>query len=227
MSTSDAPIRAVIFDYGGVLTRPGRVAIEEFTRAERIRPELFSAALKAWLSRSAPDGTPLHRLERGEMSVADFERCLAARLRTEDDGPVAPEGLLDRLFARWGSEPRMWELVRAVRDSGIRTALLSNSWGNRYPREQLAEHFELTVISSEVGLRKPEPEIYRKVLTGLGLPAEQTVLVDDGAPNLEVAEQLGMRTVLHNGENGGAARTRAQLAELLPIPNSEHVQESR
>lgn len=227
MSISDAPIRAVIFDYGGVLTRPGRVAIEEFTRAERIRPDTFSAALKAWLSRSAPDGTPLHRLERGELGVADFERALAARLRTEADGPVSPEGLLDRLFARWGTEPQMWDLVREVRDSGVRTALLSNSWGNRYPQEQLAEHFEIAMISSEVGLRKPEPEIYRKVLTELGLAAEQTALVDDGAPNLEAAQQLGMRTVLHNGENGGSARTRAQLAALLPILNSEHVQESR
>jgi putative hydrolase of the HAD superfamily len=230
MPTSDAAIRAVIFDFGGVLTRPGRVAIEEFTRAERIRPDTFSAALKAWLSRSAPDGTPLHQLERGELGVADFERALAERLRTEDDGPVAPEGLLDRLFARWGTEPRMWQLVREVRAAGFRTALLSNSWGNRYPREQLAELFELSVISSEVGLRKPEPAIYRLVLDRLDLPPEQTLLIDDGKPNIEAAEQLGMRTVLHNGENGGSERTRAQVAELLPLPDEpspEHAQESR
>lgn len=225
MPTSDAPIRAAIFDYGGVLTRPGRVAIEEFTRAERIRPDTFSAALKAWLSRSAPDGTPLHRLERGELGVEDFERVLAERLRTEDGGPVDPDGLLSRLFARWQSEPQMWEVVRDVRDSGVRTALLSNSWGNRYPREQMAGLFELMVISSEVGLRKPEPEIYRRVLDGLGLPAEQTVLVDDGTPNIEAARRLGMHTVLHNGENGGSAHTRAQLAELLPTLTAEHAQE--
>lgn len=227
MPGSDAPIRAVIFDYGGVLTTPGRVAIEEFTRAERIRPDTFSSALKAWLSRNAPSGTPLHRLEKGELGVEDFERALAERLRTEDDGPVAPEGLLGRLFARWNSQPEMWELVRELRDSGVRTALLSNSWGNRYPLEQLTELFELTVISAEVGLRKPEPEIYQKVFDGLDLSPEQTVLVDDGKPNIEAAEQLGMHTVLHNGENGGSARTRAQLAELLPTLNTDHVQESR
>ena len=230
MATSDAAIRAVLFDFGGVLTRPGRVAIEEFTRAEGIRPDTFSAALKAWLSRSAPDGTPLHRLERGELGVEDFERALASRLRTEDDGPVHPDGLLDRLFARWGTEPRMWELAREVRDAGIRTALLSNSWGNRYPREQLAELFELSVISSEVGLRKPEPAIYRLVLDRLDLPPEQTLLIDDGRPNIEAADQLGMRTVLHNGENGGAERTRQQVAALLPLPDDsplKHAQESR
>ncbi len=212
MGGHDARIDAVIFDYGGVLTTPGRTAIAAWTRAEHIRPETFSAALKEWLSRDAIPGNPLHRLETGDMPVEQFDRVLASRLRTEDDHPVDPRGLLGRLFSFMEDHPAMTRLVKDIREAGLRTALLSNSWGNNYPWDKLDELFDMTVISSRVGLRKPDPEIYRLILERLGLPAERTVFVDDGKPNTEAAEQLGMRTVLHDN----AEKTRAQLAELIP-----------
>lgn len=212
MGGYDARIGAVIFDYGGVLTTPGRTAIAAWTRAERIRPETFSAALKEWLSRHAPPGNPLHRLETGDMPVEEFNRELASRLRTEDDAPVEPHGLLARLFSFMHGDPAVQHLVQDVRRTGVETALLSNSWGNNYPWGQLNELFGLAVISSDIGLRKPDPTIYRLVLERLSLPAERTVFVDDGRPNIEAADRLGMHTVLH--EN--AEKTRARLAEMLP-----------
>jgi len=223
MAFSDPPVRAVIFDYGGVLTTPGRVAIAAWTRAERIRPDTFSAVLKEWLSRTAPPGTPIHRLETGEMSVDAFNRVLAERLRTEDGGPVAPEGLLSRLFAHMDSDPAMLRLVSDLRDSGVRTALLSNSWGNHYPWHRLHGLFEHAVISGRTGLRKPDPRIYRLTLDRLGLPARHTVFVDDGAPNIETADDLGMRTVLHQT----AEDTRTRLADLVPDLTPDPAKERR
>ncbi|MGW3468715.1 HAD family hydrolase [Saccharopolyspora sp. NPDC000995] len=217
MGSSDAAtaihaIRAVIFDYGGVLTTPGRAAIRAWNEQERIRPETFSAALKDWLSRSALAGTPIHRLETGEITAAEFGRTLAARLRTVDGGPVAPDGLLQRMFAQMRSEPAMLDLVRRLRACGVRTALLSNSWGNNYPWELLDGLFECTVISGEVGLRKPDPQIYRLALDHLGLPPHEAAFVDDGAPNIEAAQRLGLHAVLHTD----VAATRVRLAELVP-----------
>lgn len=226
MVGSDPPIRAVIFDYGGVLTTSGRTALREWTREEGIRRETYSAALKAWLSRDAPHGTPIHRLETGEIGADAFNELLAERLETEDGGPVAPEGLLSRLFAHMREDPEMLHLVRELRDAGVRTAMLSNSWGNDYPWGRLAGLFELSVISGEVGLRKPDPRIYRLILDKLGLPAHQTAFVDDGSPNIEIAEKLGMRTVLHDGAAEGAARTRRQLAELVEELNPDPAQET-
>ncbi|WP_433872230.1 HAD family hydrolase [Saccharopolyspora sp. CA-218241] len=224
MSPSDAAVRAVIFDYGGVLTTSGRAAIRSWTRQEGVRPETYSAALKEWLSRSAPPGTPIHRLELGEIGAAEFNALLAARLRTTEDGPVSPDGLLGRIFAHMRPEPVMHDLVRRLRAHGVRTALLSNSWGNAYPRELLDELFEDAVISDEVGLRKPDPRIYRLALDRLGLDADQVVFVDDGAPNVEAAEDLGIRCVLHTG----AAETLARFAELVPgLPPTRHHQEAR
>ncbi|MER5392159.1 HAD family phosphatase [Saccharopolyspora sp. NPDC002686] len=214
MGSGDAtsPVRAVVFDYGGVLTTSSRAALQSWMERESIRPETFSAALKEWLSRNAPPGTPIHRLETGELSPEDFNRTLAQRLRTVDDSPVAPEGLLQRMFAQLHSEPAMLDLVRVLRENGVRTALLSNSWGNDYPWDLLDGLFDPAVISAEVQLRKPDPRIYRLVLDQLDLPAAQTVFVDDGAPNVEAAERLGMRAVLHTS----AAETRARFAELVP-----------
>lgn len=212
MTSSSGPIRAVIFDYGGVLTTPGRVAIMAWLEQERIQPESFSETLKAWLSRKAPPGTPLHRLETGELEAEEFNRLLAQRLRSADGKPVEPTGLLGRLFANMAPNPTMFDLVREVRDRGVRTAMLSNSWGNDYPWDQLDGLFELSVISGETGLRKPDPRIYRTTLEQLGLQPHETVFVDDGAPNIEAAAEIGMRTVLHSNSD----QTRARLAELLP-----------
>ncbi|WP_114454815.1 HAD family hydrolase [Halopolyspora algeriensis] len=222
MASPDAHIDAVIFDYGGVLTTPGRTAIAAWTQAERIDPETFSAVLKNWLSRRAAPGNPLHRLETGEMPVEEFNRVLADRLRTEDGRPVEPDGLLARLFSFMRSDPVMLRLVEDLRRLGLPTALLSNSWGNNYPWEQLDTLFDVAVISSEVGRRKPDPDIYRITLERLGLPAERAVFVDDGAPNIEAARQLGMHTVLHDS----AEQTRRNLAELVPDLRAELPQET-
>ncbi|MHA6799187.1 HAD family hydrolase [Bounagaea algeriensis] len=206
-----ATIHAVVFDYGGVLTTPGRSAIAEWTEQERIDPGTFSAVLKAWLSRRASTGTPVHRLETGELDLAGFNRELAAQLRTVDGGPVAPEGLIERMFARMRPVPAMYELVRALPRHGVRTALLSNSWGNPYPQE-LRELFDFAVISGEIGLRKPDPEIYRRTLARLALRPEHIVFVDDAEPNTEAARKLGMHTITHTD----ADVTRRELAGFVP-----------
>lgn len=210
-TVAGATIHAVVFDYGGVLTTPGRSAIAEWTEHEGIDPGTFSAVLKAWLSRKAPTGTPIHRLETGELDVPGFNRELAAQLRTVDGKPIAPEGLIERMFARMRPVPAMYELVRALPRHGVRTALLSNSWGNPYP-EQLRNLFELAVISGEIGLRKPDPEIYRRTLERLVLRPERTVFVDDAEPNTETARQLGMHTITHTD----AETTRRELTDLVP-----------
>ncbi|MBE9375535.1 HAD family phosphatase [Saccharopolyspora sp. HNM0983] len=223
MGTSSAAagtVQAVVFDYGGVLTNSGGSAIRAWTARERIDPDTFSAALKEWLSRDAPAGTPVHRLETGELSAEEFNRLLADRLRTVDGQPVAPDGLIQRMFAEMRLEPAMLDLVRRIRDSGVRTAMLSNSWGNAYPWDELSGLFEFAVVSAELGLRKPDERIYRHTLDRLGLAAPDVVLVDDGAPNTEAAQRLGLRTVLHTDP----ADTRDQLGDLLAAPHDKEPQ---
>ena len=211
-TVSDA--EAVVLDYGGVMTTPMGDAIRAFLAAEGIDPQSFSRALKAWLSRDAPSGTPIHRLETGELDVEEFGSLLAAELVRHDGDPVVAEGMVERLFAGMRADEAMWDLVADLRAAGVRTALLSNSWGNAYPRERIASAFDVVVISGEVGLRKPQPEIFRLVLDRLGLAdsAGRVVMVDDAEPNLVGARAVGLRTVLHTD----AGTTRAELAALVP-----------
>jgi putative hydrolase of the HAD superfamily len=205
-------VRAVILDYGGVMTTPMGDSIRAWLAAEGIDPASFSRTLKAWLSRDAPAGTPIHRLETGELTAEAFGALLADELVRHDGRPVAADGLVGRLFAGMRVEQAMFDLVADLRSLGVRTGLLSNSWGNDYPRERLAGAFDHVVISGEVGLRKPQPEIFRLSLEGLGAAADAAVFVDDAEPNLLGAQAVGLRTILHTDP----ATTRARLAALVP-----------
>jgi putative hydrolase of the HAD superfamily len=206
------PVDAVMFDYGGVLTLPVRDSIAAWQETDGIDPQSFSRILKAWLSRNAEDGTPIHRLETGELAAAQFDALLAAELTTLDGRSVDPVGLLQRIFAGMRVDPAMFALVEDLRAVGIRVGLLSNSWGNTYPRERLDPLLDPIVISSEVGLRKPHAAIYELALERLGLPADRVLFVDDAEPNILGAHRVGMQAFLHTD----AVTTRAALAALLP-----------
>jgi epoxide hydrolase-like predicted phosphatase len=131
------------------------------------------------------------------MSVPDFEVELAHALLTLGDIKVNPEGLLERMFQFFEHAPDMNGLVHRARKKGIKTALLSNSWGNTYPRHGWDDMFDEVVISGEVGMRKPDANIYHHTLNLLKVKPEESVFVDDLAHNIKAAADLGMIGVLH------------------------------
>ena len=96
--------------------------------------------------------------------------------------------------------------------AGIRTGLLSNSWGNDYDRSDWHEMFDTVVISGEVGMRKPEPEIFDLVLDRIGLPAGECVFVDDMAHNITAAQRAGLAGIVHRTFD----QTARELAPLFP-----------
>lgn len=142
-------------------------------------------------------GSPVHLLERGEMPVGEFDAALAAGL-AERGSPVDADGLTRRMLADFAElDASMVGLVRRARDAGIRTALLSNSWGNEYPAELMDGLFDAVVISGEVRMRKPELRIYRHTAELLGVPPGECVMVDDLPHNVAAAAAAGMVGVLH------------------------------
>ena len=210
---------AVAFDYGGVLTTPVAETFDAWARADRIDPASLRGALRDWLAADSPVGNPVHRLETGAITPAAFGALLAAQLRTVDGSALDTERLLDRLFAGLRPEPQMLELVGSLRERGVATALLSNSWGNTYPMEILAPLFDVVVISGEVGLRKPDPAIYRHTLDALGVPAHRAGFVDDLPPSVEAAAAIGMHTILHTD---AASTTEALSALINPREENLH-----
>ncbi|NQD88112.1 HAD family phosphatase [Paenarthrobacter sp. CM16] len=204
-------IEAVLFDYGGVLTTPVKASIDSWLAADSIVPESFSTVLRAWMSRDAVTGTPVHRLETGELSIADFEVLLAEELRTVDGSAVVPEGILGRLFAKMQPDPLMFALVEELRATGLKVGLLSNSWGNTYPRARIDALLDPVVISGEVSLRKPDAAIYELALDRVGVPADRVLFIDDAEPNILGARASGLQAHLHADH----LSTRAALAELV------------
>lgn len=199
-----------MFDWGGVMT----VSVPEFVgawlHAEAVDREVYGRIMREWMSRDAPPDNPVARLETGELTVAEFERLLAAELITTGGAAIEGTGLLKRMFGGARPDPAMVELVRKARAAGLHTALLSNSWGEGYPKDLLVELFDTVVISGRVGLRKPDERIYRHTLDRIGVPAARAVFFDDAPANVDAARSVGMHAFRHTT----ADDTRTALATL-------------
>jgi putative hydrolase of the HAD superfamily len=210
--------RGVITDWGGVLTSPIVTTVRAWIEADEIDWDSYRTVMRRWVSQAYDiDGgtNPIHALERGECATDEFERILAARLFRMDGGAVAAEGLLQRMFRASERVPAMDAAIRAVRVAGLRTGLLSNSWGaGDYPLEEFPGLFDAVVISGDVGMRKPEEAIFLHAADALGLAPAECVFIDDMEANVAAATDCGMTALLHTE----AAVTVAALEDLLGLP---------
>jgi putative hydrolase of the HAD superfamily len=200
-----ASLRGLLVDWGGVMTTDVFAAFRAFCEREGISPEAVGERF-----RCDPESRELLvALETGELPEVDFEQRFATILG------VQSHGLIERMFAGGSHDDAMQEAVLRARKGGIRTGLISNSWGtSRYDRSRLAQLFDGIVISGEVGMRKPTPEIYSLGAQSVGLAAEQCIFVDDLPFNLKPARELGMTTIHHTDTD----TTIAELQRLLGVP---------
>jgi epoxide hydrolase-like predicted phosphatase len=202
-------MEGLIVDWGGVLTMPVHAALGGWLEATGVARDHYGTVLRRWVEPSPGESSPMHRLERGELSVDDFERQLSAALAAEGSVVEAP-GLLDAMLADLARyEVSMTSLVTRARAAGIRTGLLSNSWGNDYNRTDWPQMFDAVVISGEVGMRKPEPRIFELALRRMGLPAAGCVFIDDMEHNIVAAEQAGLVGIVHRSFEETAVRLEA------------------
>jgi putative hydrolase of the HAD superfamily len=199
------PRRGLLVDFGGVLTTNVFGSFEAFCRAEGLQPDAVAQRF-----REDPHARELlFDLEVGKLSEAEFEPRFAHVIGIADSAD-----LIDRLFAGMRPDYAMVNAVRGAKAAGVRTGLVSNSWGKgRYDRSQFPVLFDGVVISGEVGLRKPEPRIYELGAERLGLRPADCVFVDDLPGNLKPARELGMATVHHTT----AADTVPELERLLGV----------
>jgi putative hydrolase of the HAD superfamily len=198
-------VRGLLVDFGGVLTTNVFDSFRAFCEAEGLDPD----AVKMLFREEPRALAELRRLERGELTEEEFAERFGRLLGVSDT-----TGLVDRLFAHMAPDEQMVAAVRAARRAGVRTGLISNSWGaGRYDRDAFPELFDGVVISGEVGLHKPEPEIFRLGAERVGLPPEECVFVDDLNENCAGAEAVGMTAILHRG----VERTLPELERLLGV----------
>ena len=204
----DAPLRGLLIDWGGVLTTDIFVSFEHFCRNEGLDP----LTVRDLFRHDSEARHTLVALETGELTEPEFEERFARILTLREDR--AP-GLVDRLFGGMKEDVAMFDAMRIAKAAGIRTGLLSNSWGvDRYDRSQFPRFFDAVVISGEEGVRKPDREIYDIALRRMALPASEIVFVDDLPGNLKPARDLGMATLHHTS----AEQSVPELERLLGVP---------
>lgn len=190
-------MKGLLIDYGGVLTTSVLDAFAAFARMEGLEPEALGSAMRAVLSQ--PDNL-FHSVEVGEIDTDEFEILLANEIGMRCGIPVEPVGLKMRLFAAATADDRMLGMLRAARAQGIKTCLVSNSWGitgGGYPVDAFPELFDATVLSGEVQMRKPDAQIYLLAAERIGVDPKECVFIDDFKINVEGAEAVGMTGIHH------------------------------
>jgi len=191
-------VRLVLFDLGGVVYGSPLHAIAAY-EAEHGIP---AGAINRHVAASAPGGA-WHRLERGELAVGErFFAIFDAELAGAGHA-VSTRELMRRIAEIAQPRPRMLEAIARLRRAGYLVAALTNNWSegegaearDGLHAERLAELFDRVVESRKVGLRKPDPEIYRLTCRLLGVEPHEVVFLDDIGSNLKSARALGMTTI--------------------------------
>jgi putative hydrolase of the HAD superfamily len=202
-------VKGLLVDFGGVLTTNVFDSFRAFCVEEELDPETIKT-----LFRDDPRALAAVRgLETGELGENDFGERFGALLEL---APARRAGLVERMFGHIREEPAMTEALRRARAQGVRTGLISNSMGaGRYDRSTFPELFDGVVISGEVGMHKPQPEIFHLGCERVGLAPAECVFVDDLRENCDGAEAVGMTAVLHRGSESTLPRLEGLLGVEL------------
>jgi len=188
-------IRAVLFDFAGVITVPMGPTVKRF--ALNSGADLHELVDFIFGDYGGSVDSPWHQLERGEISLEAFASWGRAQGATRG-WDLDLTAFLDELIA---CELRadIVERVGRLRADGYRTLLLTNNireystrWRTRLPVDDL---FEVVVDSSEVGMRKPEPRIFQHALDKLGVTPGEAIMLDDITVNVEAARAVGMQAI--------------------------------
>jgi putative hydrolase of the HAD superfamily len=196
-------IRAVFFDLGGVLVRTEYEAPRQHL-AERLGVEyddLVRLVFESETSRMA---------SVGKVSAQEHFAAVARKLKRDASEAQA---IHDEFFAGDVTDRELVDFIRSLRPRR-KTGLISNAWGDLrgYMETQgIADAFDHLIISAEVGVAKPKPEIYHLALKQLEVSPNEAVFVDDFIENVEGARAVGM-SAIHFKDAG---ETIAQLKKLL------------
>ena len=208
-------IEAVISDFGGVLTSPLIESFMAFQDETGISMETLGITMQEI---AEADGEhPLYELERGNTTEVDFLERMADQLEHAIGHRPEMHRFSETYFKALRPNEPMIDLMRELRGSGYRMALLTNNvreweptWRSMLPVDEI---FELVVDSAFVGCRKPEPRIYEITLERLGLSGSECLFIDDVADNCAGARALGLNAVHFRDNKQAIPEIRAALAD--------------
>lgn len=161
---------------------------------------LEALGMAMWRATQERGENPLFPLERGEMSEPEFLGIVGDALEAELGRRVEMHDFGERYFAVLEPNPAMIEHLAGLRARGIRLAMLTNNvreWEARWRAmvPEIEETYEVIVDSAFVGMRKPDPAIYRLTCERLGLPPEACAFIDDIDVNCDAARDVGLHAI--------------------------------
>jgi epoxide hydrolase-like predicted phosphatase len=187
-------VRAVVFDFGGVIITPLTRGIGALAERNRADPR---AMLEVLIGPDENGDHPWHRAERGELTVSDIQAGLSAYASAAGI-ELSGDEIDVLLVPSYSVNEAVLARIGALRASGIRTGLLTNTFAEFRPtleRDLDLQLFDAVVESYAVGARKPEPKIYEAMAAALDVDHDGIVYLDDFAQNLAPARELGWRTI--------------------------------
>lgn len=191
-------IRAVLWDFGGVITTSPFEAFRRFER-ENDYPQDFIRRINS----TNPDDNAWARLERSEITLEEFDRLFDEEARSLGS-PLPGRRVLELLAG--DIRPRMVAALRKCTTS-FKTACLTNNIAvgegpgmarrasDATSMAEILQLFDFVIESSKVGFRKPDPRFYRQALEALDVAADESVYLDDLGVNLKPARQMGIHTI--------------------------------
>jgi putative hydrolase of the HAD superfamily len=207
-------IRAIVSDFGGVLTTPLVESFMAFQDQTGITTETLGKAMQAATETNGGEN-PLFEMERGEITEDSFLALLTEHLEPLLGHHPEMHRFREIYFEALQPNPAMIELVRELKGEGYRMAMLTNNvreweplWRSMLPVDEI---FEEIVDSAFVGCRKPEARIYELTLERIGLPAEACLFVDDVLINCEGARKAGLHAVHFQDNEQAIPEIRAAL----------------
>jgi len=208
-----AEVKAVISDFGGVLTTPLIQSFMAFQDQTGISTETLGKAMQA----AAEDNgeNPLFEMERGEITEAAFLETITDALEPLLGHRPEMHRFKEIYFEALDTNPAMIELMRELKAEGYQMAMLTNNvreWEPLWrPMLPVDEIFETVVDSGFVGCRKPESRIYQLTLERIERPAEACLFVDDVLVNCEGARKAGLHAVHFQDNEQAIPEIRAAL----------------
>jgi epoxide hydrolase-like predicted phosphatase len=170
------PIKAVIWDIGGVIVRT-----EDLKPRDQLAADL--GITRADINKLFFSGSEATRAQKGEITVEELIDSVRKKLKLT---PLEHPDLLSRFFAGDRVDDKLVDFIRSLKP-GYKTGIISNAWSGLAEMLNdwgIQDAFDVVIGSGDVGIMKPDPKIYQLALDRLGVAADEAVFVDDFIDNL-------------------------------------------
>jgi putative hydrolase of the HAD superfamily len=191
-------IKAIIFDIGGVLELPKKIIISRkgnlVSGVHSTLAKKFKVSLDQWFD--VIDSVYVNSIT-GEIPEKKMIKKISSKLEVSEK---KFEKIVVKIYRKkFKTNKKLYRFAFKLKKRGYKIGILSDQWQlskKALMPEKYIKKFDEVIVSCDVGLRKPDPKIFKLALKKLRLSASETIFIDNQKWNIDIAKKLGMRTIL-------------------------------